>query len=103
REVSRMRNEKYQLPGSPEARRALLARLFETYPQMENAFLTVQHRDFKALSDGDVESFLRQLQELGAYPTEASEPKEAMWAKARKRKARGLASLLPPDQQPETD
>lgn len=85
REVTRMRTQNYQLPPSPEGRRQLLAHLFQTYPQMERTFLTVQHREFAALSDGDVESCLKQLQELGAYA-----PKSEPWNE-------------PLEQQPETD
>jgi hypothetical protein len=77
-----MRNQSNLLPGSPEARRALLADLFERNPQMERLLLKAPRREFTALSDGDVERFLKQLHELGA-----DEPS-----------AEGLV-----DQQPETD
>jgi hypothetical protein len=53
------------LPVSPMARRSLLATVLAANPRIETAFLTVQHREFKELSDGDVESCLVQLAELG--------------------------------------
>lgn len=54
------------LPVSPAANRELLAAVFQRFPQMQNNFLTVQHREFKSLSDEDVASFLSQLELLGA-------------------------------------
>jgi hypothetical protein len=53
------------LPATPGDRRAMLASVFARNPRMESAFLTVQHREFKELSDADVESCLLQLKELG--------------------------------------
>ena len=35
-------------------------------PDVGNAILTTQHRGFEELSDEDVESYLKQLFELGA-------------------------------------
>jgi hypothetical protein len=53
------------LPDSPADRRALLSWVFTRHPAMEAAFLTIQHREFKELTDGDVESCLMQLADLG--------------------------------------
>jgi len=73
RQVERMRSRDYVMPATPEERRTLMTSLFERYPQMHSAFVTVQHREFKSWSDADIESFLRQMQELGALsPKEVS-------------------------------
>ncbi len=69
-QVERMRARKTNLPETPQARRDLMLSLFHRYPQMQSAFMTVQHREFKSWSDSDIESFLRQLQELGAIDAE---------------------------------
>ena len=53
------------LPETAGDRRSLLASVFAMNPRMESAFLTLQHREFKELSDTDVESCLVQLRELG--------------------------------------
>lgn len=53
-------------PTTTEERRALLASVFSHRPEIGAALLTAQHRDFKELSDEDVESYLRQLHQLGA-------------------------------------
>jgi hypothetical protein len=65
RQSAALSQSTFPLPDSPEARRELLASVFTRYPQMQTAFLTIQHRDFKALADSDVESILRQLSQLG--------------------------------------
>ena len=65
RRVAEIGTRWVDLPETPEARRALLASLFARNPTMQSAYLTVQHRDFKELSDADVESALVQLAELG--------------------------------------
>jgi hypothetical protein len=54
-----------QLPEGPAARRALLSRIVQRRPEMREAVVTLQHRNFELLSDDDVESALRQLQHLG--------------------------------------
>ncbi len=53
------------LPATPAERRSLLERLFAAQPRLQLA-LTAQHREFTTLSDGEVESYLRQLAALGA-------------------------------------
>jgi hypothetical protein len=54
-----------QLPEGAAARRALLSRIVQRRPEMREAVVTLQHRNFEVLSDDDVESALRQLQHLG--------------------------------------
>ena len=53
------------LPEGPAARRALLSRVVQRRPEMREAVVTLQHRNFESLSDDDVESALRQLHHLG--------------------------------------
>jgi hypothetical protein len=60
------------LPDGVDARRALLAGIFERYPEMTDAFLTVQHRELRELTDADVESCLAQMLELGVFDGEES-------------------------------
>src|SRR5437764_878082 len=43
------------LPVTPVERRMLLANVFSAHPNMKNAMLTMQHREFKELSEQDVE------------------------------------------------
>ncbi len=61
------------LPEAAGDRRTLLASVFARNPQMQSAFLTVQHREFKELSDADVESCLLQLRELGVLVDESDD------------------------------
>jgi hypothetical protein len=65
RQVAGMRTRRYDLPASPMERRELLAAVFAAKPDIQSAMLTAQHRDFRELSDTDVETFLKQLKELG--------------------------------------
>ncbi len=62
--IADMRAKTYQLPVSGEERRQLL-NLVLTRQSAVRSVLTAQYREFTSLSDDDVESFLRQLQELG--------------------------------------
>ena len=73
RRVARVGTRWVDLPETPEARRAMLAALFARNPTMQTAYLTVQHREFKELSDADVESTLVQLAELGVFDPEEDE------------------------------
>jgi FMN phosphatase YigB (HAD superfamily) len=63
--VASIKAAAFQLPKEPAARRALLSRVVQRRPEMREALVTLQHRNFESLSDGDVESALRQLQHLG--------------------------------------
>ena len=63
-----------RIPSDPSDRRALLMRSIERRPQMKEAVVTLQHRDFGSFSDADVESVLKQLDALGLLDEDA-EPK----------------------------
>ncbi len=63
--IAEMRTRQYDLPASAAERRDLLAAVFAARPNIQSAMLTTQHRDFRELSDADVETFLKQLKELG--------------------------------------
>lgn len=63
-QTSRMRDQTYDLPGTAEARLDLLIAALNSQPGLEAA-LTLQHREFRKISDEDVQSYLRQLDELG--------------------------------------
>lgn len=67
RQVGLFQKQTYQLPESAQAKRELLASVFQRFPQMQNTFLTIQHREFKAMSDEDIESCLKQLNLLGVF------------------------------------
>ena len=68
-QLVQMRARHYDLPASPGKRRELLAAVLNARPDMRSALVTAQHRDFRELSDSDVESFLKQLKELGVLDT----------------------------------
>ena len=63
--VTRLTKSQYELPDSSTKRRQLLAAVFAARPDMQSVMLTAQHRDFEQLTERDVESFLRQLADLG--------------------------------------
>lgn len=54
-----------RLPTDPSARRKLLAAALQRRPDMRQAVITLQHREFESFSDSDVESALKQLDALG--------------------------------------
>ena len=64
--IATMEKKNYILPTSTGERRKLLDLVLSRQPVMRSALLTSQYRDFKDLTDDDVGSYLRQLQELGA-------------------------------------
>ena len=64
-----------RIPRMPSDRRALLMQTLEQRPQMKEALVTLQHRDFSSFSDADVESVLKQLDALGLLPEDDSETK----------------------------
>ncbi|RMD96101.1 MAG: hypothetical protein D6812_17740 [Deltaproteobacteria bacterium] len=74
RRVKEMRNRRYTLPESPEERRRLLELVMLRRPAMKSAFLTAQYRDFECLPDDDIESILKQLQELGVLEDISGDP-----------------------------
>jgi len=63
--VRRLRSSQHQLPDTPTKRRELLAAVFAAKPDMRSVMVTTQHRDFDQLTDGDIETFLKQLADLG--------------------------------------
>ncbi len=74
--VRRLKGSQHQLPDSPTKRRELLAAVFAAKPDMRSLMVTAQHRAFDQLTDGDVESFLRQLADLGILDSfESGEPR----------------------------
>lgn len=74
RAVADLDSRLVNLPQDAAARRALLQRTVTRKPQMKEALVTLQHRDFESFSDGDVESALKQLEALGLLDDEL-EPK----------------------------
>lgn len=59
----------FDLPATSQERRELLFKVVNDNPYMAKGLLTAQYREFKDLSDNDVESMLKQLQQLGALKT----------------------------------
>lgn len=60
-----MQSRDYSLPESIQNKRDLLKSVFSKNPQFQS-ILTAAARDFRDLSDEDVDLMLRQLYELGA-------------------------------------
>ena len=73
--LASLKSSTLTLPGDASARRALLARVFERKPQMRDAVMTLQHRNFESLSDDDVESVLKQLEHLGVLDDDSETKK----------------------------
>lgn len=55
----------YVLPKTPESRRKLFTLVMTRKPELGQALVTAQHRDFKDLTDADIQSCLEQLGALG--------------------------------------
>jgi hypothetical protein len=55
----------YELPDNKSERRALLGAFLARQSDLRSVAFTAQNRELKDLSDSDIESFLRQLAELG--------------------------------------
>lgn len=72
RNAQRFREGTYPIPKEPADRRQLLSALFQRLPQMGQNALTLQHRDFKTLSEADIEGLLKQLEALGVFPKDVS-------------------------------
>ncbi len=64
-QVRALRARRYALPRTPEDRRKLFALVMSREPEIGGALLTAQHREFKDLTDADIQSFLEQLGALG--------------------------------------
>ncbi len=52
-----------RIPAVPKQQRELLTHVFQTHPEIRS--VTLQHREFSELTDSDVQSLLRQLEQLG--------------------------------------
>lgn len=63
--VSALSSRTYNLPQNRSERRTLLAAVFAQKPDLRAVAFTAQHRELQDLTDSDVESFLKQLAELG--------------------------------------
>ena len=63
--VQSIQSRPYVLPKTPERRRALFTVVMTRKPQLGQALVTAQHRDFKNLTDADIQSCLEQLGALG--------------------------------------
>ncbi len=64
-EVRLYQSRHFQPPTKAAERRELLGTILQRFGEGERSFLTLQHREFKNLSDADVESLLKQLEALG--------------------------------------
>ena len=63
--AKQLSSRSYGLPGDRSERRALLSAILVRQPDLRSVALTAQHRELKDLTDSDIESFLKQLAELG--------------------------------------
>jgi len=63
--IRALRARPYALPRTPEDRRKLFDLVMSRRPEIGAALLTAQHRDFKDLTDADIQSCLEQLGALG--------------------------------------
>lgn len=70
--VARLGERHRALPATPTERRALLGRAVGRSRVAAEA-VTVQHREFKELTDEDVTSLLGRLADLGALPPEGDD------------------------------
>jgi DNA repair photolyase len=59
---------RYKLPADRSGRRALLSSILAQRPDLRSVAFTAHHRELKDFTDSDVESFLKQLAELGLLP-----------------------------------
>lgn len=67
--VARLGERRRALPATPTERRALLGRAMGR-SRVASEAVTIQHREFKELTDEDVVSLLGRLADLGALPPE---------------------------------
>jgi hypothetical protein len=70
-EVRRYKERRFAMPTDSREKRELLTAVLGRFPQGERTFLTLQHREFKNLSDADIESLLKQLEALGVLDGES--------------------------------
>ena len=74
RAVAGMARRSSSFPSDPAQRRAMLFDVLQRQPQMREAMVTLQHREFESFSDADVESVLHQLAMLGVLGDDGHEP-----------------------------
>ncbi len=74
--VQRLAKIPFALPALPDARRKELGRILHRHPKMQEAALTLQHRNFEAMTDADVERLLSQLHHLGVLAESEDEEPE---------------------------
>jgi hypothetical protein len=63
--VRSIRARPFSVPTTPEGRRQLFTLVMNRKPELGRALLTAQHREFKDLTDADIQSCLEQLGALG--------------------------------------
>jgi hypothetical protein len=63
--VRSIRARPYVMPKTPESRRKLFTAVMTRKPELGEALVTAQHRDFTDLTDADIQSCLEQLAALG--------------------------------------
>ena len=64
-EAKELSSRSYSLPESKSARRELLGAFLARQSDMRSVAFTAQNRELKDLTDADIETFLKQLAELG--------------------------------------
>lgn len=72
--TAKINTQRFQLPASPAERRALLDAVIAQH-QQAGRMLIAQHREFKELTDEDVESWLQQFGALGLLEEEPGSEK----------------------------
>ncbi len=63
--VRSIRARPYVLPDTPEVRRKLFTLVVTRKPELRQALLTLQNREFRSLTDADIRSCLEHLGALG--------------------------------------
>jgi len=66
RRVESMRTQSRAIPTTPQRRRELFMIIMTRQPDLGTALVTLQNREFRNLTDADIQSALEQLAALGA-------------------------------------
>ncbi len=66
RRVESMRTQSPAIPATPQRRRELFMTIMTRQPDLGTALVTLQNREFRSLTDADIQSALEQLAALGA-------------------------------------
>lgn len=66
RRVESMRTQSRAIPTTPQRRRELFMTIMTRQPDLGTALVTLQNREFRSLTDADIQSALEQLAALGA-------------------------------------